>query len=306
MRVLEGDLASWPEPEQGAAVTIGVYDGVHSGHQQLIARLSQAAAARDLLATVVTFRQHPAEVLAPDRVPPQLTTIAQRLRLFRELGVAQVAMLDFNEELRMRSPESFVEDVLVRGLEVRYVSVGEGFRFGRGQSGDVSLLVELGDRHGFEVEPLALAGESAPFSATAIRQALAAGDLDAVNFQLGRRFEVCGDVTAGDGRGRTIGVPTANLELVPNQALPAYGVYAVTAHVDERSHPAVANVGVRPTFDGSVTVLEAHLLDIDIDLYGRSICLEFVERIREERRFDGVEELVTQIRSDIATARTVL
>lgn len=307
MRILEGPPHSWPAVRRGAAVTIGVYDGVHLGHQHVIGRLGQAADRRDLDVTVVTFRQHPAAVLAPERLPPQLTTLDQRLDLFAQLGVDQVALLDFDEELRMQPPERFVEQVLVEGVGARYVSVGRGFRFGHAQAGDIDLLAELGRSAGFEVDSVELIGAGAPFSATRIRQALAAGDLATAEQQLGRRFAVCGTVTRGDGRGRTIGVPTANLDLAEHQALPQNGVYAVVTETDDGSHPAVANIGVRPTFGGAASpLLEVHLLDVELDLYGRTLCVEFVSRIRDERRFDGVDQLIDQIGADIATARAML
>jgi riboflavin kinase/FMN adenylyltransferase len=282
-----------------------VYDGVHVGHQALIRGL-RTLAGDHLAVTVVTFRQHPAAVLAPDRVPPQLTTLDQRLELLAELGVDQVALLDFDDELRRQSPEEFVRNVLVDGLDMSVVSVGEGFRFGHGQSGDLATLAALGEAYGFEVAPTPLVGADEPYSATRIREALAAGRLAVVEEQLGRRFSVCGVVVVGDGRGRTIGVPTANLALVAHQALPPHGVYAVQVSANDDSHPAVANIGVRPTFGGTEAVLEVHILDVEEDLYERELCVEFVSHIREERAFDGVEQLVTQIKNDIATARSLL
>lgn len=287
-------------------MTIGVYDGVHRGHQRVIADLRAAASERGLFTTVVTFRRHPAAVLAPDRVPPQLTTLQRRLELFASFGVEQVALLEFDEEFRSRSAESFVTDILVGALDTRFVAVGREFRFGYRQSGDVSLLEKLGAELGFAVVPVALLGDSAPISATRIREVLSRGDVAGAAQLLGRPFEVCGTVVRGDGRGRAIGVPTANLALPPQQALPASGVYAVTVGRGEDRFPAVVNVGVRPTFGGSATVVEAHLLDADVELYGTELCVEFVSRIREERRFDGIDELVDQIHRDIAAARTML
>ncbi len=306
MKLIEGPFADWPVPSGRAATTIGVYDGVHRGHQRVIADLGRRAAAEDLLLTVVTFRRHPAVVLAPDRVPPQITTLAQRLELLAGLDVDQVAILDFDETLRHQAPGDFVAQVLVAGLASAVVSVGADFRFGYRQSGDVAVLAQLGAVHGFEVVPVALVGESEPFSATRIRDALTRGDLNTAEALLGRSFELRGTVVAGDGRGRAIGVPTANLRLAPHQALPAHGVYAVRAGIGRPDRPAVANVGIRPTFNGSTTVVEVHLLDTDVDLYGVELHVEFVARIRDEQRFAGIDELVGQIRQDVSTARMLL
>lgn len=306
MRIIEGPIAAWPRPEQGAAVTIGVYDGVHLGHQRVIGDLGSRAAEGGLLLTVVTFRRHPVTVLAPERVPPQLTTTRQRLELFHDLGVDQVALLDFDDEMRHLSPDDFVERVLVDGLDTGVVSVGEDFRFGYRQQGDVPLLAELGRVHGFDVVAVPLLGDAAPHSATRIREALAAGDLAEVERRLGRRFQIRGVVVAGDSRGRLLGFPTANLELHPHQALPAHGVYAVMAGVESSSLPAVANIGVRPTFDGSSLVVEVHLLDQEMDLYGKQLHVDLVAKIRPERRFDGKDDLIAQITADVASARSIL
>ncbi len=316
MRVLDGPHQEWPSLEAPTAVTIGVYDGVHLGHRHVITTLADRAAADGLLVTVVTFRQHPATLLAPDRVPPQLTTIDQRLERFAAAGVDVVALLDFDESLRRLSAETFVEDVLVAGLQPRLIAVGEDFRFGFRQQGDVALLERMGTGHGFSVVPVPLVGSSpesggVPYSATAARTALGRGDLDTVSAILGRPFQVCAEVVAGDGRGRGIGFPTANLGLAPHQAVPRHGVYAVRARIGNGAAgsemmPGVANVGVRPTFGGSAEVIEVHLLDIDLPLYGEMLCVDFVARVRDEQRFDGIEALVAQIGRDVGTARRLL
>lgn len=309
MKVVDGPHGSWPHPERRTATTIGVYDGVHRGHRAIIGALGEQARARDLALTVVTFRAHPAEVLAPERVPPRLTTLDQQLDQFASLAVDLVAVLDFDEELRRLSAETFVVEVLVEALECVVVSVGEDFRFGYRQEGDVALLRELGTTHGFMVAPVALVGDAdGPFRASAIRAALADGDLGDAGRILGRRFAVAGTVGRGDGRGRSIGYPTANLELAPRQTLPKRGVYAVWARLEDGTSPGAANVGVRPTFagDSDGDILEVHLLDTDRDLYDLAIEVEFVARIRDERRFDGVEELAAQIGRDVAEAARLL
>ncbi|MBA2337727.1 MAG: bifunctional riboflavin kinase/FAD synthetase [Acidimicrobiia bacterium] len=307
MNLVVGPHGSWPHPERRAAATIGVYDGVHRGHRAIIGALGEQAGERDLALTVVTFRSHPAEVLAPERVPPRLTTLDQQLDQFAALGVDAVAVLDFDDELRRLSAERFVVEVLVEALECAVVSVGEDFRFGYRQEGDVALLRELGTTHGFMVTPMALVGDAdGPFRASAIRAALAEGDLGEAGRILGRRFAVAGTVARGDGRGRSIGFPTANLELSPRQALPKRGVYAVWVRLDDGNAPGAANVGVRPTFAGDTEVLEVHLLDSDRDLYDQAMEVEFVARIRDERRFDGVDELAAQIGRDVAEAARLL
>ncbi len=306
MKILEGPPSAWERPSKRAAATIGVYDGVHRGHHRVIADLRDRAAAHDLVATVVTFREHPVTVLAPERVPPQLTTLEQKLELFRDLGVDQVALLEFDDGLRHLSPDDFVERILVSGLDVAHVAVGEDFRFGYQQQGNVERLGTLGVRHDFSVTPVTLVGDEQPFSATGIRVALAGGDLATVEAQLGRRFQIRGVVVHGDGRGRQIGFATANLELHPHQALPAHGVYAVRAGVQDPALPGVANIGVRPTFDGSRLVVEVHLLDVDVDLYGAELHVDLVAHVRSEQRFGGVGELVAQIAQDVQTARELL
>lgn len=309
MKVVDGPHDSWPHPPRRAAATIGVYDGVHRGHGAVIGALGEQARQRDLALTVVTFRTHPAEVLAPDRVPARLTTLDQQLEQFAALGVDVVAVLDFDEELRHLTADRFVVEVLVEALECAVVSVGEDFRFGYRQEGDITLLRELGTTHGFMVTPVPLVGDAeGPFRASDIRAALAEGDLGDAGRILGRRFAVAGTVARGDGRGRSIGFPTANLELANRQALPKRGVYAVWARLEDGTTPGAANVGVRPTFagDGDGEVLEVHLLDTDRDLYERAIEVEFVARIRDERRFDGVDELAAQIGRDVAEAARLL
>ena len=317
MKLLEGPHQSWPSSERRSAVTIGVYDGVHRGHRALIAALGGHAAERELALTVVTFRTHPAAVLAPERVPARLTTLSQQLELFDELAVEQVAILDFDDELRNLPAEAFVTEVLVDALDAALVSVGDDFRFGYRQQGNCDLLVAMGAVHGFRVEPVAIVGDDeGPFTATGVRSALADGDLGAAGRILGRRFEVRGVVVRGEGRGRAIGFPTANLLLADGQALPRRGVYAVWMRVGDGTLPGVANIGVRPTFDGTTEVLETHLLDQphprdqgeggEIDLYDREVDVEFVSRIRDEQRFDGVAALVAQIGADVAEAKARL
>ncbi len=307
MRVLEGDFRSWGEVAPGgSAVTIGVFDGVHRGHHQLLVELRRRAEELGGLERVVlTFDHHPLELVAPERAPLLLTTLERRIRLLDGLADV-VAVLTF-EKVRDLEAEAFIAEVLADTLHARLVAVGADFRFGRDRRGDLALLRRLGPAHGFEVDEVRLVGEEGvPVSSTRIRELVTTGLIQAANRELGHRFEVRGEVVPGEGRGRQIGVPTANLAMPAGIILPADGVYAAWAVLPSGRYPAVVNVGVRPTFGGRERVIEAHLLDFDGNLYGTDLGLELVERIRSERKFEGIEQLAAQIRRDIAAARARL
>lgn len=292
-----------------AVVTIGNFDGVHRGHLALIERSRREADRRGVPMVALTFDPHPAAVLRPDHVPAVLQSIEERVATLRSHGCDRVEVLTFDADLAALTAEAFVTELLVARLGAVAVVVGENFRFGAGAQGDVALLRSLGAQHGFAVDAVGLidAGDG-PVSSSALRALLAAGDLEAVVRGLGRPFTLSGEVVHGEGRGRTIGVPTANVAVPPGRALPADGVYACWATPEgEGRAPAVVNVGWRPTFDGTSRTVEAHLLvDGAPDLYGRSLALAFVARIRGEERFDGVESLRARIAHDIEEARTVL
>jgi riboflavin kinase / FMN adenylyltransferase len=292
-----------------SVVTIGNFDGVHRGHLALVERARGEADRRGVPTVALTFDPHPATVLRPDAVPPSLQSLDERVATLRSHGCDRVEVVTFDAALAALSAEAFVADLLVDRLGAAAVVVGENFRFGAGAEGDVALLRGLGARHGFAVDAVGLvdAGDG-PVSSSALRALLAAGDLEAVARGLGRPFTLSGEVVRGDGRGRTIGVPTANVAVAPGRALPADGVYACWATPEgEGRVPAVVNVGWRPTFGGTSRTVEAHLLDGgDPDLYGRSLELAFVARIRGEERFDGVEALLDRIGRDIAAARRIL
>ena len=290
------------------ALAIGNFDGVHLGHQALVRATVEQARRQAGTAMVLTFDPHPVRVLAPERAPRALMTLEQRAELLSALGIEVVAVLGFDADVAALDPEQFVRAILVRTLEARSVVVGERFRFGRGRAGDVSLLARLGDECGFNVRahPVVVE-EGEPVSSSRIRELLALGDVQGAARLLGRAFFVDGTVVRGDGRGRLIGIPTANLE-TRNETLPAPGVYAGFAHIASGGErwPAVVNLGERPTFAGSGLRLEAHLLDYDGELYGRELRLEFTRRLRDERRFGSAAELVEQIRRDVADARASL
>jgi riboflavin kinase/FMN adenylyltransferase len=252
----------------------------------------------------ITFDRHPLTTINPEKAPELITTPEERLALFEEAGLGFAAVLTFDEAMRSLPPAGFVETVLADGLGARLVVVGDGFRFGLDAAGDVDELRRLGDHFGFAVRGVELLETSAgPISSTIIRRAVSHGDVETAAALLGRPFARTGRVVAGDHRGSEIGFPTANLEIRPGLLLPARGVYAVAAIVDGKRLPAVANVGVRPTFDGAREVVEAHLLDYSGDLYGSDLTLEFVERLRGETRFDSVADLVEQIGRDVEQAR---
>jgi riboflavin kinase / FMN adenylyltransferase len=307
MRVLRGHPSTWEPGGRRRAVAIGVFDGVHVGHRQVLGGLARSARAADLEACVVTFDPHPLAVVAPEQAPRLLTTVEQRLALFEEVGVDVVAVVPFDDEVRSWSPAAFVGDLLVAALGAALVVVGEDFRFGRDRTGHVGLLREMGAALGFETEVVPLVGADSPVSSTLIRDLIAAGEVAAAARMLDRHHEVAGMVVEGDGRGRLIGVPTANVDVRADLAWPGRGVYAVRASADGVEWmPGVANVGVRPTFGGDVEVLEVHVLERDLDLYGETLRVRFVDRLRDERRFPDPDALVAQIRADIEAARLVL
>jgi riboflavin kinase/FMN adenylyltransferase len=292
----------WPSP----AVTVGNFDGVHRGHQALVSAAVARARETSGLSVVLTFDPHPARVLGPGRAPAALTTLPQKEELLALLGVDRLAVLPFDAGVARLSPEAFAREVLQGTLGARHVVVGESFRFGHRREGDAVALAALGAELGFSVraQPPVL-DEGSPVSSSRVRDELARGDVRASRSLLGRPYFVDATVVRGDGRGRTIGVPTANL-LPENEILPARGVYAARCRVPAgASHPAVVNLGLRPTFGGEHVTVEAHLIDFDGDLYGARVRLEFHERLRGELRFDTVEGLVARIREDVAQARAL-
>lgn len=295
-------------PTAPSVVTVGFFDGVHRGHQVIIARAVEGARARGVRAVAVTFDRHPLEVVRPEAVPPALQSLEGRVAALADQGVDEVLVLAFTPEFSRMSPAAFVAEVLAGPLASVHVVIGENFRFGHRAAGDAATLARLGADHGFTVDAVRLetSGETA-ISSTEIREHLASGDVAWVAAALGRAFALDGEVVAGDGRGRTIGVPTANLAIDPRRAVPGDGVYAGHAHLpDGRTWPCVVNVGSRPTFGGGERSVEAHLLDADVDLYGERLTVTFEAHLRPERRFAGPDELVAQIRADIDTARARL
>jgi riboflavin kinase / FMN adenylyltransferase len=302
-----------PPWDGNTVVTIGAYDGVHLGHQAVIAEVRRLAAARGAKSAVVTFDKHPAVVVRPESAPRSLTDLDQKLELLAATGIDAAVVITFDEQRASEEPEDFVQEVLVDGLHAVVVVVGEDFHFGHHRRGNVPLLRELGRRNGFEVLPVGLVaradGVDEPVSSTAVRRALAGGEVDIVAHLLGREYEVRGTVVVGDKRGRLLGFPTANVEVSNQVCLPADGVYAGWYERPDGSvHGCAINLGRRPTFyeHADHSLLEAHLLDFDGDLYGERAEVRFVHFLRSERKFDGVDALVTQLKHDIESSRHVL
>lgn len=295
-----------------SVATVGVFDGVHRGHRVIIDRAVAMARERGVRAVAVTFDPHPTAVVRPASVPPLLQPVEDRVAALAGTGVDVVLVLPFTHELSQLDPEAFVGRVLAGVLAVRGVVVGSNFRFGHRAAGDVDVLARLGADHGFDavgVDLLELDGD--PISSTEVRRHLTDGDVAWAAAALGRPWTHRGTVVRGDGRGRTIGIPTANV-VAPEEILrPGGGVYAARATRADDQWDAVVNVGRRPTFDGRAVTVEAHLLDTagpadELDLYGEELELALVARLRDEQRFDGPDALVSQIRRDIDGARDVL
>ena len=293
----------WP----AVSVTVGNFDGVHRGHQALVGEAVSAAREASGTAVVLTFDPHPSRVLSPERALTSLMTVEQKAEVLAGLGADRLAVLPFTREVSEKSPEAFAREVLAHALGARQVVVGTNFRFGRGREGDVAGLTALGGSLGFAVRAVEpVWHREGPISSSRVREALARGEVAPAREMLGRPFFVDGVVTRGEGRGRGLGIPTANLDVV-NETLPRAGVYACRVGLpDGAEWSAVANLGRRPTFGGEATTLEAHLLDFEGDLYGHRLRMAFLERLRDERRFPGPDALVAQIRADIAEARRTL
>jgi riboflavin kinase / FMN adenylyltransferase len=298
-------LADVPAAPSGRAVALGTFDGVHLGHRKVIASALGRARERGLSATVATFDPHPLRVLRPEQPPRLLTTIEQKIALVDELGVDELVAIPFTPELSRQPAEDFCDQVLVAALDARSVSVGANFHFGHGAAGDAALLRS---RPEFETEVVELVqhdGDS--ISSSRIRTLLAEGDVAGAAELLGAPHSVAGPVVEGDRRGRELSMPTANIEPPADVILPANGVYAAIATADGiRPTAAAVNIGVRPTFitEGKLLV-EAHLIGFDGDLYGRTLSLAFLNRLRDEVRFESADELVEQMQKDVEQAGAI-
>jgi riboflavin kinase/FMN adenylyltransferase len=298
-------------------VTIGVFDGIHRGHAQLVNAATRAAAERGVPAVLMTFDPHPSEVVRPGSHPPQLSTLRRRADLAEEMGIDVFCVIPFTPTLAAQSPEEFVHEVLVEQLHAAEVIVGDNFTFGHKALGDVPKLRELGQRFGFEVTAVSLFGEHAvTYSSTYIRSCVASGDVELAAEALGRPHRVEGVVVHGERRGRDLGYPTANVAPPEHAAIPGDGVYAAwftvlgdkeadDIRVGER-YAASVSVGTNPTFSGRNRTVEAYVLDVDADLYGQHVAVDFVSRLRGMESYDGIDALIAAIADDVDRTRTIL
>lgn len=288
-------------------VTIGNFDGVHLGHRAILARVVQRARELEAQSVAVTFDPHPLKVLRPETSLPLLTTPQQKIDLMSASGLEAVVVLPFTREFAGLAAREFVQRYFLERLRVREVVVGHDYCFGRGREGNIDLLKEMGQNHGFTVQVVwAVELESAVVSSSLIRAMLRLGKVEEAALLLGRPYGVVGRVVTGKGRGaKLLGIPTANIRPA-NELLPATGIYAVRVHRGQEILPGAANIGTCPTFENEEYSLEVHLLDFNGELYGETLGVEFVARLREERRFPSIGDLAAQIRADIAAARKVL
>jgi len=287
-------------------VTLGNFDGIHRGHQEIFRILRQEAGANRGTALVITFFPHPLKVLHPDRAPRLITNLEDRIELMECCGIDRVLCLPFNEEFAGWDAERFVREILVQKLGIKKVLVGEDFRFGKNREGGINFLKKRGEPYGYtvrKIEPVQVDGME--ISSTRIRQSIQEGRIRESTAMLGRPYNISGTVVTGDKRGRTLGYPTANLA-TEAELLPPNGVYAVRVVLGKERRPGVASLGIKPTFSGKQYSIEAHIFDFDQDIYGKPLRMEFIERIREERSFPDAHALVEQINRDAEQARQIL
>jgi riboflavin kinase / FMN adenylyltransferase len=292
----------WAHP----VLALGNFDGVHRGHRKILDRVTRVATERGATSVVMTFDPHPPRVVRPDKAPPLLMTKAQKLEAIADAGVQGAAIVRFTPALSHWEPETFVRTVLVEWLHVAEVWVGANFLFGHDRAGNFSMLRVLGARYGFKAEKIdPVRYKDFVVSSTRIRRLVSEGRVDEAGALLGHEYVVDGTVMRGDQRGRALGFPTANL-CTENELLPPHGVYATTARIGQIVHPSVTNVGTRPTVDASGrTVVETHIFNLDRDLYGQSIRVGFVQRLRDERAFESLDLLRAQIEADCQRARVL-
>lgn len=305
MQVTRGYLSEAVRPYPVG--TIGNFDGHHRGHQTLLKLVVETARQTQGTAVVLTFEPHPVKILAPHADIRFLTGEEEKLGLFERAGIDEVVILEFTPAFASLSPEAFAEQILAKGLGLRELFVGQHFAFGHKRAGKIDDLIDFGKRLGFIVHPTSpvmIAG--GVVSSTKIRQLIISGQVDQAADLLGRPYALTGVVSPGEGRGRTLGWPTANFRLPSNRVAPADGIYASITIVNHERHDSVAYIGTRPTFDGGERLLEVTILDGTHDLYGHTLTVEFLERIREDAQFDGETALRRQITSDVESAKTIL
>ncbi len=304
--ILITDLKNIQKKFDNSILTLGNFDGLHLGHQELVKMIIRRARETGALSMVVTFRPHPLKILAPDKCPPLISIYEEKIKLFEKLGIDVLVKIPFTLEFSAMAPEDFVRDVLCGTLGAKEIFVGYNYRFGRRREGDIRTLRSLGKKYRFavrEIEQIAIDGEV--ISSTRIRTLLGNGDVEHAAKLLGRTYAITGIVVKGDGRGKGLGFPTANIA-PKHSIIPSDGVYAVRLVVREKTYDGIANIGMRPTFKKKMLAIEVHVFDFNEDIYGEDISLYFIKKIREERKFKGPDALVTQIRSDIEVAKEIL
>lgn len=303
--LIEEELAKI-SPVKDMVLTIGVFDGVHLGHKYLISNLKELAGGQNLLSGVVTFRQHPLELLAPETELPYLTSLKEKVRLLKNEGVDEVVTLSFTPEFAQLSANQFV-GLLKKHLRMRGLVIGPDFALGRNREGNADTLRSIGKYLDFSVtvvSPVKIYNEVV--SSTAIRNAIAEGNMKRVLTLIGRPFSLQGQVITGSGKGAELAFPTANLEIDPKQTLPPEGVYATRTYIGDTVYRSVTNIGKRPTFGDNPRSVETHVMDYDGDLYGHYLRIDIIERLRREKKFDTVEELKKQIAEDIEHSKSIL
>jgi len=292
--------ARWQQP----VLALGNFDGMHRGHLKIIERVRRGAEERGATAVAMTFEPHPSKIVRPDKAPPLLMTHQQKLEALARGGMHGVAIIRFTPELSQWDPETFVRTVLVEWLHVSEVWVGANFLFGHDRSGNFSLLRSLGARYGFRAEKIdPVRYKDFVVSSTRVRRLISEGRVDEAGALLGHHYSIDGSVVQGQKRGRELGFPTANL-CAENELVPPVGVYATTVTLDGVAYSSITNIGTRPTFEsGETTVIETHILNFDTDLYGARMRIGFVQRLRDEKKFDGVDALKAQLHADRARAQ---
>lgn len=304
--ILITDLRNATTKFTKSIVTLGNFDGLHLGHQELLKMVMKRARETGALSLVVTFRPHPLKILAPEKCPPLISIYEEKIQLFEKLGIDVLVKIPFTLDFSAMSPEDFVTDILCNTLGAKEIFVGYNYRFGKGREGNVQTLKKLGERLGFivrEVEQVSLNGEV--ISSTKIRDLLSDGEVEHASRLLGRPYAITGIVVKGDGRGKILGFPTANIA-PKHEIIPPDGVYAVRLSVREKYYDGIANIGLRPTFNKQSHTIEVHVFDFNEDIYGEEISLFFFGKIRKEKKFKNADDLIRQIRFDIETAKKIL
>jgi riboflavin kinase/FMN adenylyltransferase len=285
------------------SVTLGNFDGVHLGHQKILARVIQLSRSAGIPAVAITFDPVPKKILQPDTAPPLIQTLEQRLNKLERLGLTDVIVVRFSKPFAQKKPEEFAREFLVNRLKLRFFVIGEGFSFGHQKQGDLTLLRKLGSLYDFEVDAVSeVRDDGTRISSSQIRKYILHGQMESASRFLGEPFTMTGVVVEGEQLGGKLGIPTANLQF-ENEIVPAHGVYVCNAVASGETYSAVTNIGVRPTFEGKKLTVEAHLLDFSGNLYGSRMDLQFLSKLRDERKFENVDALKTQIMKDIQLAR---